>query len=92
MSIPNQSPHPTAAIADQQAGAPSVSSIGTSSSRPPFYSPKLGDEVRFKRSPSHHPEQGIVCGRMFGSRDIEIVDMGAKPLRLDNSQYEVIQP
>jgi hypothetical protein len=91
MSFPNQSPHPTAAITDQQAGAPSFSIVGTSSSRPPFYFPELGDQVRFKRSPTHHPETGIVRGRMFGSRAIEIVDMGAKPLLLDPSQYEVIR-
>ena len=92
MNTPDQMPHPNAASITTQAGATSPSSTGTSSSGAPFHFPELGDQVRFKRSPTHHPERGIVRGRMFGSRDIEIVDMGAKPLRLHANQYEVIQP
>lgn len=92
MNAPEQTPPPNAASIIPQAGATSPSSTGTSSSGAPFHFPELGDQVRFKRSPTHHPELGIVRGRMFGSRDIEIVDMGAKPLRLHASQYEVIQP
>lgn len=54
--------------------------------------PEIGDTVQFRRSPTHAPETGFVKGRLFGSRDIEIVDANAKPLRLTPSQYEVITP
>lgn len=52
--------------------------------------PKLGAEVRFQRSPTHHPEMGIVRGRQFGTGIIEVLDRNAKPLRLEPSQYEVV--
>lgn len=54
--------------------------------------PELGAEVTFRRSPSHHPETGYVRGRMYGSGAIEIVDMNAKPLRLEAHQYEHVPP
>lgn len=52
--------------------------------------PELGAEVRFQRSPTHHPEVGIVRGRQFGTGIIEVLDCNAKELRLEPSQYEVV--
>lgn len=51
--------------------------------------PEIGAEVTFQRTPTHHPETGVVCGRQFGTGIIEVVDMNAKPLRLDPSQYQL---
>ena len=52
--------------------------------------PELGAEVRFQRSPTHHPETGFVRSRQFCTGIIEILDQDAKPLRLTPEQYEVV--
>lgn len=91
MISPTKTPHPVAAMLPQ-AGATPPSSIGSTSSRAHFIFPKLGDEVRFRRSPTHQPECGIVRGRQFGTRIVEVVDMCATPLRLEPDQYELVSP
>ncbi|RBW63039.1 hypothetical protein [Ruegeria sp. A3M17] len=57
---------------------------------PPTGTPKLGDEVRFQRSATHHPETGIVRGRQFGTGIIEVEDRNAEQVRLNPDQYEAI--
>jgi hypothetical protein len=89
MSIPNQSPHPTAEITDQQAGAPMPPSIFSSRSGALFHSAQLGTEVTFRRSATDEPEQGIVRSREFGTQCIEVVDTRGKPLRIGPDQYEI---
>ena len=54
--------------------------------------PEIGDTVRFQRTRTHHPEEGIVRGRSFGTRAIDVVDMQAKPLRLMAGEYELVSP
>lgn len=52
--------------------------------------PAIGTLVRFRRSPTHHPETGTVWGRQFGTGIVEVVDHDGKPLRLMRGCYEVI--
>ncbi|WP_298938114.1 hypothetical protein [uncultured Ruegeria sp.] len=89
MKTPIQTPRPDDAPAPPRTGETTPSSHGSPSSGAFSSFPDLGDEVRFQRSPTHHPELGIVRGRVFGTRAIEIVDMNGKPLRLEAGQYEV---
>jgi hypothetical protein len=56
----------------------------------PTGTPELGEEVRFQRSATHHPETGIVLGRQFGTGIIEVEDQNAEQVRLNPDQYEAI--
>ncbi|AVO37363.1 hypothetical protein [Pukyongiella litopenaei] len=55
-----------------------------------FAPPEIGTEVRFQRSPSHHPENGTVRGRQFGTGIIEVRDETSKSVSLKPGQYEII--
>ncbi len=89
MNIPNLMPSPDDAPTPPRSGANLPSSSGSPCSRAFSSFPGIGDQVRFQRSPTHHPEYGIVRSRIFGVRAIEIVDMNGKPLRLEAGQYEI---
>lgn len=52
--------------------------------------PPLGTWVKFQRSPTHHPENGTVLSRQFGTGIIEVNDMNDGLLRLSPDQYEVL--
>jgi hypothetical protein len=88
MTAPTKLPHPADARPLPRRGAtpPPRSGSPSAGASSPF--PLIGDQVRFQRSPTHHPEPGIVRARIFGTRAIEIVDMEGKPLRLDAGQYQ----
>ena len=88
MTAPTKLPHPASARTPPRSGATPPSRPGSPGSRAPSSFPLIGDEVRFRRSPTHHPETGFVRARTFGTRAIEIVDMGGKPLRLEAGQYQ----
>ena len=89
MNAPTEMPRPDVAPTPPRSGVTSPSSLGSPSSGAFSSFPDLGDEVRFQRSPTHHPEIGIVRGRVYGVCAIEIVDMNGKPLRLEAGQYEI---
>lgn len=89
MAVVHDFPRTPGASSERNTGTPRPS--GPSIPRQGASFPPLGSEVRFQRSPDHHPETGIVWGRQFGTRVIEIVDSDAKPLRLMPDQYEVIE-
>ncbi|WP_299297472.1 hypothetical protein [uncultured Tateyamaria sp.] len=71
-------------------GTPAPPSLVSSALGASFPFPEIGDEVRFQRSPTHHPERGFVRGREFGTRGIDVVDMRGKALRLPAGQYELV--
>ncbi len=89
MNAPTQMPRLVDAPKLWRTGVTSPSSHGSPCSGAFSSFPNLGDEVRFQRSPTHHPELGIVRGRVYGVCAIEVVDMGGKPLRLEAGQYEI---
>lgn len=89
MTAPTRMPRPDDALTLPRAGDNSPPSPGSPGSGAFSSLPDLGDEVRFQRSPTHHPETGIVRGRVFGRGAIDIVDMNGKPLRLEAGQYEI---
>lgn len=91
-SLHRTSPVPCVDLTPRSARLTQPSGAAASGQRVFSSPPKLGAEVRFQRSPTHHPEMGIVQGRQFGSGIIDVVDMNAKLLRLEPSQYEVVEP